>query len=74
MSSGSQNALPDPDELNLDRLPEELRKEHRETLGAPIISLFLDRRPAVPVPSYAGSVVIEVDGVSGILTAEHVDL
>ena len=44
-----------------------------ETLGAPIIPLLLDRRPTEPVPVYVGSgVLVEVDGVSGILTAEHV--
>lgn len=62
-----------PEELNLDRLSEKLRKSIVETLGAPIIPLFLDRRPAEPVPSYAGSgVLVEAYGVSGILTAEHV--
>lgn len=73
MSSDNENALRQRDELNLDRLPKNLRRSIVEALGAPIIPLYLDRRPAEPVPLYAGSgVLVEVDGVSGILTAEHV--
>lgn len=50
----------------MDRLPKELRTSIVETLGSPVIQLILDG-------TYAGSgVLVEVDGVSGILTAEHV--
>jgi hypothetical protein len=50
----------------MDRLSKELRMSLVETLGSPVLQLFLDGK-------YAGSgVLVEVDDVSGILTAEHV--
>jgi len=50
----------------MDRLSKVLRTSIVETLGSPIVQLILDGE-------YAGSgVLVEVDGVSGILTAEHV--
>jgi hypothetical protein len=65
MSSDSENTLSELDRLSMDRLPKELRKSIVETLGVPIIPLFLDRRPTEPVPVFAGSgVLVEVDGVS----------
>jgi hypothetical protein len=50
----------------MDRLSKELRMSVVETLGSPVVQLFLDYK-------YSGSgVLVEVDDVSGILTAEHV--
>ncbi|HEV3065371.1 MAG TPA: hypothetical protein VGX93_08520, partial [Chthoniobacterales bacterium] len=66
MSSDSSDTQREPDRLSMDRLSKELRMSLVETLGSPVLQLFLDGK-------YAGSgVLVEVDDVSGILTAEHV--
>jgi hypothetical protein len=62
--------------LRMDRLPPELRRSIVETLGSPVIPLFVghpDERKQNVLWAFAGSgLLVEVDGVSGILTAEHV--
>ena len=56
------------------RLSTELRRNIVETLGSPVIPLFLGRNTGTEILwDYAGSgVLVEVDGEDGILTAEHV--
>lgn len=66
MSSNSQNGFPEPEYLSLADLSPELQINALQTLAYPVIGLF-------PNGQQLGSgVLIEVDGVSGILTAEHV--
>jgi len=66
MCPDNQNILPDSDKLSLDQLSQELQTSILQTLGCPVIGLALDGE-------YAGSgVLVEIDGVSGIVTAEHV--
>jgi hypothetical protein len=66
MSSDSQNGSPEPEYLSLADLSPELQINALQTLAYPVIGLF-------PNGQQLGSgVLIEVDGVSGILTAEHV--
>jgi hypothetical protein len=76
MSSDSSNLPQDSDRLNMDRLSKELRTSIVETLGSPVVPLFLGRNDDAGtgiVWDFAGSgFLVEVDGVSGILTAEHV--
>jgi hypothetical protein len=52
--------------LSLDQLPNELRANIVQAFGSFVIPLFLDAEPA------GTGVLVEVDGVLGILTAEHV--
>ena len=60
----------------MDRLSPELRRSIVETLGSPVIPLFVgrpDEHEQDVLWDFAGSgLLVEVDGVSGILTAEHV--
>jgi hypothetical protein len=65
MSSDRQNA-PNPENLSLEKLSPELMAQVLEALAYPVI-------PRCPDGQQLGSgVLVEVDGVSGILTAEHV--
>jgi hypothetical protein len=52
--------------LSLDQLSSELLASITQTLSFFVVPLFLDAEPA------GTGVLVEVDGVSGILTAEHV--
>lgn len=56
------------------QLPANLRRSIVETLGFPVLPLFLSYTIGAELPvRYAGSgLLVEVDGESGILTAEHV--
>lgn len=60
----------------MDRLSTELRKSIVETFGSPVVPLFLGRMDDAGTDilweSAGCGVLVEVDGVSGILTAEHV--
>jgi hypothetical protein len=65
MSSDLQNA-PNPENLSLEKLSPELMAQVSEALAYPVV-------PLCPNGQQLGSgVLVEVDGVSGILTAEHV--
>src|SRR5260221_7135228 len=66
MSSDGQNASPRPSYLSLADLPLELRVNALHILACPVIALIPDGEPL------GSGVLVEVDGVSGILTAEHV--
>jgi hypothetical protein len=66
MSLDNQSVPGDPDRLTMDQLAPELQTSIGETFGYPVVQLILDN-------DYAGSgILVEVDGVFGILTAEHV--
>ena len=61
----NQNGL-NPGNLSLERLPPELMEKVLEALAYPVIPLCPDGQ------QLGSGVLVEVDGVSGILTAEHV--
>ena len=63
--SDSQNA-PIPENLSLEKLSPELMAQVSEALAYPVIPLCPDGQ------QLGSGVLVEVDGVSGILTAEHV--
>jgi hypothetical protein len=65
MSLENQNA-PNPENLSLDQLSPELMEKISEALAYPVIALCPDGQ------QIGSGVLVEVDGVSGILTAEHV--
>ena len=58
----------------MEQLPENLRRSIVETLGSPVIPLFFGYTTGSELSvRYAGSgLLVEVDGESGIVTAEHV--
>jgi hypothetical protein len=56
----------DPSTLSLADLPPELATNALQAFGYPVIPLVPDGQPL------GSGVLVEVDGVSGILTAEHV--
>jgi hypothetical protein len=66
MSSDSQNGSPEPEYLNLADLSPELQINALRTLACPVIAIIPDGK------QLGSGVFVEVDGVSGILTAEHV--
>jgi len=66
MSSDSQNGSPEPEYLSLADLSPELQINALQTLACPVIAIIPDGK------QLGSGVLIEVDGVSGILTAEHV--
>lgn len=65
MSSDSQND-PRPENLSLQKLSPELMAQVSEALAYPVIPLCPDGQ------QLGSGILVEVDGVSGILTAEHV--
>lgn len=66
MSSASSDSSRDPERISLDQITPGLQASIRETLGYPVIQLIVDN-------DYAGSgILVEIDGIFGILTAEHV--
>jgi len=65
MSSDSENA-PNLENLSLEKLSPELMAQVSQALAYPVIPLCPDGR------QLGSGVLVEVDGVSGILTAEHV--
>ena len=65
MSADSQNA-PIPENLSLEKLSPELMTQVSEALAYTVIPLCADGQ------QLGSGVLVEVDGVSGILTAEHV--
>jgi hypothetical protein len=64
----------DSERLTMEQLPANLQRSIVETLGFPVIPLFLGRKTEAEILwRHAGTgVLVEVDGESGILTAEHV--
>jgi hypothetical protein len=66
MSSDNQNGLPEPKYLSLADLSPELQANALHTFACPVIAIIPDGQQ----PS--SGVLVEGDGVSGILTAEHV--
>src|SRR5437016_4431788 len=66
MSSDKQNGSPEPGHLSLADLSPELQINALETLAYPVIAIIPDGE------QLGSGVLVEVDGVSGILTAEHV--
>jgi hypothetical protein len=66
MSTDDQNSAQGPERLSMDLLSADLQRNIKETLGSPVIPLVFDGKPA------GSGVLVEIDDVSGILTAEHV--
>jgi hypothetical protein len=66
MSSDRQNGSPEPGYLSLADLSPELQTNALHTLACPVIAIIPDGK------QLGSGVLVEVDGVSGILTAEHV--
>jgi hypothetical protein len=66
MSSDRQNASPEPGYLSLAGLSTELQTNALHTLACPVIAIIPDGN------QIGRGVLVEVDGISGILTAEHV--
>jgi hypothetical protein len=66
MSSDKQNGSPGPGRLSLADLSPELQINALETLAYPVIAIIPDGE------QLGSGALVEVDGVSGILTAEHV--
>ena len=66
MSSASSDSSRDLERISLGQITPGLQASIRETLGYPVIQLIVDN-------DYAGSgILVEIDGIFGILTAEHV--
>jgi hypothetical protein len=65
MSSDRQNT-PNPENLSLEKLSPELMAQISQALAYPVIPLYPDGK------QLGSGVLVEVDGVSGVLTAEHV--
>lgn len=66
MSAKDETRQLKPEREDLNQLSTDFRSNLNRTLGAPVLQLFLD-------DEYAGSgILVEVDGHTGILTAEHV--